>query len=111
MTLLNRKASLLLVAFLLFLVLIPQVGQLLPQTVHANPDWLSGWSGHRVKLTVDQTDIDADLTNFPVLIYLSTSSGRGPDDVSFVFEPIIQKRCSIVIGKSDISEICSAVTI
>jgi len=36
--------------------------------------WLSGWA-KRVKLTTDQTDIDADLTNFPILAYLSASSG------------------------------------
>jgi hypothetical protein len=35
--------------------------------------WLSGWT-KRVKFTTDQTDIDADLTNFPILAYLSANS-------------------------------------
>lgn len=53
----------------------------------AQAAWLSGWD-KRVKLTADSGDIDANLSDFPVLVYLSTSSGRGPDDVSFVFDEV-----------------------
>lgn len=64
--------------------------------------WLAGW-GKRVKLTIDQNDIDAALSDFPVLVYLSTSSGRGPDDVSFVFDELVNdaNRKKIAVTKSD----------
>ena len=55
--------------------------------VKANPGWLSGWD-KRVKIIIDHNDIDSDLTDFPVLIYLSSSSGRNNDDVSFVFDEL-----------------------
>ena len=38
-----------------------------------NPDWLSGWA-KRIKITIDQTDIDANLTDFPVLVKLTSSN-------------------------------------
>jgi hypothetical protein len=37
--------------------------------------WLSGWS-KRIKLTVDHTKVDADLTHFPVTAILSSSQGE-----------------------------------
>lgn len=49
--------------------------------------WLQGW-GRRVKLDIDSNDIDENLTDFPVLIYLSSSSGRNNDNLSFVFDEI-----------------------
>jgi hypothetical protein len=50
-------------------------------------DWLGGW-GKRVKMTIDHDDIDSALSDFPVLIYLSSSSGRYSDDVSFIFDEL-----------------------
>jgi len=48
---------------------------------------LGGWK-KRIKLTIDHNDIDEALTNFPILIHLSTSSGIGSDDVSCVFDEL-----------------------
>ena len=62
--------------------------------------WLNGWA-KRVKLTIDNTDITAALSNFPVLIYLSTSSGRGPDDVSFVFDEVGANSLKIAVTEGD----------
>ena len=64
--------------------------------------WLSGW-GQRVKLTIDATDVDSDLSSFPVLVYLSTSSGRNDDDVSFVFDELQNdaNRQKIAVTTSD----------
>jgi len=66
--------------------------------------WLAGWD-QRVKLTIDHTDIDAILAllNFPVLIYLSTSSGRNNDDVSFVFDELTSdaNRKKIAVTRGD----------
>ena len=50
-------------------------------------NWLAGWD-QRVKLTIDHNDVDSDLSDFPALIHLSTSSGRNSDDVSFVFDEL-----------------------
>lgn len=66
----------------------------------ASPGWLSGWD-KRVKLTIDNTDIGETLTNFPVLVYLSTSSGRGPDDVSFIFDEVGANSLKIAFTTSD----------
>ena len=46
--------------------------------------WLSDWS-KRIKLTIDNTNVDDTLSNFPVLIKISDSSGISSTDVSAVF--------------------------
>jgi len=69
--------------------------------------WLSGWD-KRIKITLDNNDIDSTLTNFPVLMYLSTSSGRGNDDVSFVFDELLSdaNRKKIAVTTSDKTTQC-----
>jgi len=64
--------------------------------------WLSGWA-KRVKLTIDQNDVDDALSNFPILVYLSTSSGHNSNDVSFVFDELTQdaNRKKIAVTTSD----------
>lgn len=64
--------------------------------------WLSGWN-KRVKLTIDQNDIDAALSNFPILVYLSASSGRTSADVSCVFDELTSddNRKKIAVTTSD----------
>jgi len=51
------------------------------------PSWLSGW-GKRIQLTISRTRIDSPLTNFPVLIRLSSSSGITGTDVTGVFDEL-----------------------
>ena len=46
--------------------------------------WLSGFS-NRLKLTIDHTNVDSTLSDFPVLIKISDSSGISSTDVSAVF--------------------------
>ena len=45
------------------------------QTTTASPDpgWLTGWS-YRKKITIDETKVDADLTDFPVLVKLTSAN-------------------------------------
>lgn len=71
--------------------------------------WLKNWT-HRVKITIDQDDIDATLTNFPILIYLSASSGRNSDDISFIFDVLESdnNRKKIAITTSDGTTQCFA---
>ena len=63
---------------------------------------LAGWA-KRVKLIIDQNDIDAALSNFPILVYLSTSSGRNGDDVSYIFDELTSdgNRKKIAVTTSD----------
>jgi hypothetical protein len=43
-----------------------------PQTVNAE-EWLTGWS-YRKKITIDQSNVDADLTDFPLLVKITNDS-------------------------------------
>ncbi|MCW4001640.1 MAG: hypothetical protein NWE97_00410 [Candidatus Bathyarchaeota archaeon] len=63
-------------------------------------NWLSGWD-KRVKITIDHNDIDSDLSNLPVLVHLSNSSGRNNDDVTFVFDEVGSNSRKIALTKSD----------
>jgi len=64
--------------------------------------WLNGWV-KRVKINIDNGDIDGTLSNFPILIHLSTSSGHSSDDVSFVFDELQNdaNRKKIAVTTSD----------
>ena len=66
----------------------------------AAPVWLGGWD-ERVKITIDSNDVDSALSNFPVLVYLSSSSGRNNDDVTFVFDEVGSNSKKIAITTSD----------
>jgi len=49
--------------------------------------WLGTWA-KRIELTIADTNVDSDLSNFPVLVYLSAASGQGDVDVSCVFDEL-----------------------
>jgi len=74
------------------------------EVAYASPDpgWLSGWD-KRIKLTVDSGDIDAALSDFPILVYISTSSGYNSDDVSCVFDELTsddnRKKIAVTLGE------------
>ncbi|QQS39292.1 glycosyltransferase [Candidatus Woesebacteria bacterium] len=70
-------------------------------------DWLSGWD-QRLEITVDNTNIDSNLTHFPLLLTLGSSVGTESDDVSTVFDELASdaNRKKIAVTKSDgVSEI------
>ena len=73
----KNKKSILRTGLILVVVLaLVSSGFLLPsKQVQASPDpgWLTGWA-ERIKITTDQTDIDADLTDFPVLVKLTSTN-------------------------------------
>jgi len=90
-----------------FVLLVLAVGLLLPSAVatpvvSADAAWLGDWA-HRVELTIDHTDIDSTLTDFPVLLYLSSSSGYNSDDISFIFDELGSdaNRTKIAVTTSD----------
>lgn len=49
--------------------------------------WLSGWN-KRVKITIDHNDAQSSLSNFPVLIHMSSASGINSDNVTFIFNEV-----------------------
>ncbi len=64
--------------------------------------WLDNWA-KRVKIPLDHNDIDAALSDFPHLIYISGSSGYNNKDITFVFDELLNdaNRKKIAITKSD----------
>lgn len=57
--------------------------------IHLNDvtGWLDGWNS-RIELTLDSTDVDECLTDFPVLLHLSGSSGINNTDLTAIFDAI-----------------------
>jgi hypothetical protein len=62
--------------------------------------WLSGWN-YRVEITIHSDKIDGALVDFPVLLYLSTSSGIDPDDVSFIFDELGAEKLKLAVTTGD----------
>jgi len=63
--------------------------------------WLGNWK-YRRKITIDSSKIDtSDLSHFPVLVYLSSSSGSGSDDVTDIFTELGANSKKIAFTKSD----------
>ena len=60
--------------------------QSLTQTI-INTPWLGEWD-KRVKIMIDHNDISENLTNFPILVYWGSSSGRSKDNVTFIFDEL-----------------------
>lgn len=61
---------------------------------------LAGWD-KRVKLTVSSAVVDSPLTNFPVLVVLSTASGIGGTNLVAVFNEITSNSLKIAITEGD----------
>jgi len=59
--------------------------------------WLSGWAKRR-KVTVSNTNIDSDLTHFPLLLTLGTSVGTGNTDVSSIFDELVDGGKQVLTG-------------
>ena len=72
-------------------------------TLYLLDPWLTGGWDQRIELTIDSGDIDADLANFPVLVYLSDASGRDATDVTCVFNELVAdvNRLKIAVTTSD----------
>jgi len=62
--------------------------------------WLGTWAKRR-PITISNTNIDSDLTHFPLLLKLSSSAGTGSDDVTDVFDSLGANSKKIAVTKSD----------
>ena len=61
---------------------------------------LSGWA-NRVQLTIDHTKISGTLTNFPVMVHLSTASGISKTNVSGIFNTLGNNSQKIAVTTAD----------
>ena len=55
--------------------------------VDATIPWLGNWQ-NRIALTIPSTNIDEDLTDFPVALSLNSAAGTGTADVTAVFDAL-----------------------
>ena len=63
--------------------------------------WLAGGWSHRIQLTIDSDSLAVPLVNFPILVHISTASGISNDDVSFIFDEIIDEPLAVAFTSSD----------
>ena len=66
--------------------------------------WLSGWA-YRRKLTIDSNKVSSTLSNFPVLIHLSSSSGLNGLDVTSIFTLLGVNSKKIAVTDADNNEL------
>jgi len=62
--------------------------------------WLGSWSKRR-EITVSNTNIDSDLTHFPLPVFINSSSGTGNKDLTPIFDEVGANSLKIAITKSD----------
>lgn len=62
--------------------------------------YLEGFS-KRIELTIDSSKVDSDLTNFPILIKLSSSSGISDSDLSSIFTELGANSKKIAVTTSN----------
>jgi hypothetical protein len=70
----------------------------LSQTILRN--WFSDWN-KRIRITIDHNDISSDLSNFPVLVHLSSSSGINNSNLASVFNEVGANSKKIAITTSN----------
>jgi len=64
--------------------------------------WMRGWK-YRRAFTVPSTNIDGDLSDFPLALILSTSAGTGDEDISSIFDELGEnsKRIAVATAHGD----------
>jgi len=62
--------------------------------------WLGTWAKRR-KITIKETNVDSDLTHYPIPVLLGTSVGIDTDDVSDIFDEVGANSLKIAFTKSD----------
>jgi len=62
--------------------------------------WLANWD-NRIRINIDHTKVDANLTHFPLLIKLCSSAGTDSDDVTVIFDELGANYLKLAITKDD----------
>lgn len=64
--------------------------------------WLEGWGNNILRFTIDSSKVDSNLTDFPVLITLSSGTGAAGDyDATSVFDELGSNKKRIAITTAD----------
>jgi len=63
--------------------------------------WYDVSWGYRVKATIDSGVIDANLTDFPLLMYISGASGKTNADITFIFDELVaaSQKFAVTVGE------------
>lgn len=62
--------------------------------------WLGTWAKRR-EITISNTNIDGDLTHFPIPIFINSTSGTGNTDITDIFTEVGANSQKIAVTKSD----------
>ena len=62
--------------------------------------WLGTWA-KRAELTVDHTNIDGNLTWYPVPLFINATSGQSNDDLTEIFDDLGANSLKIAVTKAD----------
>ena len=62
--------------------------------------WLTGWN-YRLKITVSNTNIDSDLTHFPLPLFLGSAVGTSNADITCIFDKLGANSKKIAVTKDD----------
>ena len=62
--------------------------------------WLTGWN-NRFSIKLDRTDVDDNLSNFPILIVLSGSTGINSQDLTPIFDELGENNLKFAITTDD----------
>ena len=71
-----------------------------PRVGYSPSEWLSTFRT-RIRCVIPASKVDGDLTNFPVLISLSSSSGIGSEDLTYVFDENGGEDLKVAVTTSD----------
>jgi len=87
---------------LLVLTALLTVGGLIgsAQVLAADAGWLSGWA-NRMAITIDHSRISSSLTNFPVMINISSASGTNSANISNIFNILGNNSKKLAVTTSD----------
>jgi len=64
--------------------------------------WLSGWGNNILRMTVDSSKVDSNLTDFPVLVTISSGTGANGDfDATHIFDELGSSYNKLAITAAD----------
>lgn len=72
----------------------------------SHSSWWSTAYANRMTFTIDKTNVSADLTNFPVKLWLSSSSGISNADITAIFTNLTTNSLKIAVTTADNSQQC-----
>ena len=67
---------------------------------------LSGWSGGTVDLVIDDTVVDAALTDYPIRMLISAASGQSSEDLTAIFTELGTNKLKIAVENGDTGNEC-----